>query len=81
MNILDFTLEELQAIASEKSIALDAAKADFDIANANVKERKRLENLKNQLGNVSADDIAKVIESITLSAKSISSEESVQLSS
>ena len=79
MNILDYTLDELKIIYQEKSNALDIAKQELEIANNNLKERKRLEKLKAALGNVSADDIAKIVESITLSAGSIESQENVQL--
>lgn len=79
MNVLEYSYEEILEIYAEKSAALDLAKEEFKIANQNLKEKERLEKLRASLGNVSAEDIARVIESITLSAGSIESQENVQL--
>lgn len=79
MNILDFSIQELEAICVEKENIFAKAKAEHKTAQNNLKERLRLEELKAKLGNVSSDDIAKVIESITLSVNPIKTEENVQL--
>lgn len=79
MNILDFSIEELEAICVEKETIFAEAKAEHKKAQNNLRERRRLEELKAKLGDVSSDDIAKVIESITLSVNPIKTEENVQL--
>lgn len=79
MNVLEYTYDELLSIRDERSEKLVEAKRSMDEINALLKEKNKLEKLRASLGNVSAEDIARVIESITLSAGSIESQENVQL--
>lgn len=74
---MDFTLDEIEDMVAEKISAWKLACVELESANSLLNERKRIENLKNSLGNISADDIARI--QTLLAPSSIQSSEDVRI--
>ena len=74
---MDFTLEECQQMIDEAVVAYREACGKVEQANEIYKERKRIEDLKSSLGNISADDIARI--QTLLTPASIESSEDVRI--
>jgi predicted component of type VI protein secretion system len=77
MDPMDFTLEEIEDMAAEAIAEWRDACGKVEAINALLAERKRIENLKVSLGNISADDIARI--QTLLSPASIESSEDVRI--
>lgn len=60
MDPMNFTLEEIEEMCAEAIEEWRNACSKVEAMNALLAERKRIENLKASLGNISADDIARI---------------------
>jgi predicted component of type VI protein secretion system len=60
MDPMDFTLEEIEEMAAEAISNWKDACGKVEAMNALLAERKRIESLKASLGNISAEDIARI---------------------
>ena len=79
MNVLEISDEELGAMYDAVVKVWSDARIEMDRIIALREEKARLVALKNAFGQISADDIAKINASISMSPAAISTEESVQL--
>jgi len=79
MNVLDISDEEIGAMYEAAFQAFADARAEIDRVIALREEKARLVALKQAFGQISADDIAKINSSMTMSPAAIKTEESVQL--
>jgi hypothetical protein len=76
MDILNKSIEELEAEYWAASAAYAEATDRYDKAAFNLKEKKRIDALTAQLGNISAADIELIKNNLTLGVETIASEES-----
>ena len=79
MNVLDISDEEIGAMYDAAFQAFADARAEIDRVIAIRDEKARLVALKQAFGQISADDIAKINASMSMSPAAIKTEESVQL--
>ncbi len=79
MNVLEISDEELGAMYDAAFKAFGEARAEIDRVIALKEEKARLVALKQAFGQISADDIAKINASVSMSPVAINTEESVQL--
>ena len=79
MNVLDISDEEIGAMYDAAMKAFGDARLEIDRGVALRDEKARLSALKQAFGQISADDIAKINSSMSMSPAAIKTEESVQL--
>lgn len=79
MNVLDISDEEIEAMHDAAMKAFADARLEIDRVLAIREEKARLVALKQAFGQISADDIAKINASMSMSPAAIKTEESVQL--
>ena len=79
MNVLEISDKELEKMYNDTVKIWSDARIEMDRIIALREEKARLVALKNAFGQISADDIAKINASISMSPAAISTEESVQL--
>jgi hypothetical protein len=79
MNVLEISDEELGAMHDAAMEAFAAARLEIDRVVGLREEKARLVALKQAFGQISADDIAKINASVSMSPAPINTEESVQL--
>ena len=79
MNVLEISDEELGAMHDAAMTAFAAARLEIDRVVGLREEKARLVALKQAFGQISADDIAKINASVSMSPAPINTEESVQL--
>jgi hypothetical protein len=79
MNVLEISDEELGAMYDAVVKTWSDARIEMDRINALREEKARLVALKQAFGQISADDIAKINASMSMSPAPINTEESVQL--
>jgi hypothetical protein len=79
MNVLDISDEEIGAMHDAAMKAFSDARLEIDRVVALREEKARLVALKQAFGQISADDIAKINASMSMSPAAINTEESVQL--
>ena len=79
MNVLDISDEEIGAMYGAAMKAFGDARLEIDRVVALRDEKARLSALKQAFGQISADDIAKINSSMSMSPAAIKTEESVQL--
>jgi hypothetical protein len=79
MNVLEISDEELGAMHDAAMEAFATARLEIDRVVGLREEKARLVALKQAFGQISADDIAKINASVSMSPAPINTEESVQL--
>jgi hypothetical protein len=79
MNVLDISDEEIGAMYDAAMKAFGDARLEIDRVMNLRDEKARLVALKQAFGQISADDIAKINASMSMSPAAINTEESVQL--
>ncbi len=79
MNVLEISDEELEEMYNSVVKTWSEARIEMDRIIALKEEKARLVALKQAFGQISADDIAKINASISMSPAAINTEESVQL--
>lgn len=79
MNVLEISDEELEDMYNAVVKTWSEARLEMDRIIALKEEKARLVALKQAFGQISADDIAKINASISMSPAAIATEESVQL--
>jgi hypothetical protein len=79
MNVLEISDEELEEMYNSVVKTWSEARIEMDRIIALKEEKARLVALKQAFGKISADDIAKINASVSMSPAAINTEESVQL--
>jgi hypothetical protein len=79
MNVLEISDEELEEMYNSVVKTWSDARIEMDRIVALREEKARLVALKHAFGQITADDIAKINASISMSPAAINTEESVQL--
>ena len=79
MNVLEISDEELEEMYNSVVKTWSEARIEMDRIIALKEEKARLVALKQAFGQISADDIAKINASVSMSPAAINTEESVQL--